>query len=633
MVTNRKMNSYKHIATEVAFAIEPLQNALSSVNLFVSFLNQLGWSTNQIPQPILDLGVTLGNLIQNLELIIDDETENIPIEPLIQSVRDVINGISNISNAPDNLINSDLNAENFKEEFPKQIIEFLVIDYLTKRHPKIAFLLRTLGVAQFHLVPRSGNRPPYFTNQLNFSSLSNVLDDPKALLVAVFDWGTDLFEPEDLIDHLDDWLTTLRLSVTVGMDTEMATLLEHDLGEPLTYAVRGLDALLFARYDNSLIAEGGIKFAPLPKVGQLKPGIAILPYSNADLSQEFQLGPNLKLSLKGDLDLAEGLAVKVRPFEPIEIVKGFAGEGSIEPVSGNLTIRLDYENEFETPMVLLGSGDGSRFELRRLSGEGGVRLNSEAELFVDLELDDAKIVIKAGEDGFLSKVLPPDGITSNFDLAVGISTTRGFYFRGGAGLEIKLPALKKLGPIEISDFTLGLRPSEGTIPVQIGAMIGAQIGPFGATIENMGLKAIFSFPENYDGNLGFLDLDIGFKPPNGIGLSFDTKSIKGGGYLYTFERPSLERGNAYTLTPYFSTHPGAADRLPPGCGGDLSASPVEAVSWSRRDDGTAVATITEQAEIGKPIYIKTRYAGSESISLVLNVYEAKANPLIGFWVQ
>ena len=108
---------------------------------------------------------------------------------------------------------------------------------------------------------------------------------------------------------------------------------------------------------------------------------------------------------------------------------------------------------------------------------------------------------------------------------------------------------------------------------------------------------------------------------------------KGGGYLYTFERPSLERGNAYTLTPYFSTHPGAADRLPPGCVGDLSASPVEAVSWSRRDDGTAVATITEQAEIGKPIYIKTRYAGSESISLVLNVYEAKANPLIGFWVQ
>lgn len=106
-----------------------------------------------------------------------------------------------------------------------------------------------------------------------------------------------------------------------------------------------------------------------------------------------------------------------------------------------------------------------------------------------------------------------------------------------------------------------------------------------------------------------------------------------GGYLYTFDRPSLQVGDAYTLTPYFSTHPGAFDSLPPGCVGELSASPAEAISWSRLDDGTAVATITEQAEIGKPIYLRTQYAGSESISLVLNVYKAKENPLIGFWSQ
>ena len=46
----------------------------------------------------------------------------------------------------------------------------------------------------------------------------------------------------------------------------------------------------------------------------------------------------------------------------------------------------------------------------------------------------------------------------------------------------------------------------------------------------MGLIANFSFPPSV-GNLGPLELDLRFKPPNGVGLSLDAGGIKGGGFL------------------------------------------------------------------------------------------------------
>jgi hypothetical protein len=51
-------------------------------------------------------------------------------------------------------------------------------------------------------------------------------------------------------------------------------------------------------------------------------------------------------------------------------------------------------------------------------------------------------------------------------------------------------------------------------------------------VENIGLRATFTFPPDSRGNLGPADLAVGFKPPNGVGLSIDAGVVKGGGYLY-----------------------------------------------------------------------------------------------------
>jgi hypothetical protein len=57
------------------------------------------------------------------------------------------------------------------------------------------------------------------------------------------------------------------------------------------------------------------------------------------------------------------------------------------------------------------------------------------------------------------------------------------------------------------------------------------LGPLAASVNRLGAKATISFPPD-GGNAGVAQIDIGFKPPNGVGLSIDAGAVKGGGYLY-----------------------------------------------------------------------------------------------------
>ena len=121
-------------------------------------------------------------------------------------------------------------------------------------------------------------------------------------------------------------------------------------------------------------------------------------------------------------------------------------------------------------------------------------------------------------DGFLGKILPGTYIEADFSVVVGVSTERGFYFSGSSALEVRLPAHIELGPISIEALTLTAGLQDGKIPLSVGADIRAVLGPIEAVVQNMGVTATLSFPPGNAGNLGPAQLDIGFKPPSGVGL-------------------------------------------------------------------------------------------------------------------
>jgi hypothetical protein len=69
------------------------------------------------------------------------------------------------------------------------------------------------------------------------------------------------------------------------------------------------------------------------------------------------------------------------------------------------------------------------------------------------------------------------------------------------------------------------------IPLSVGADVKGSLGPLTAVAENVGFTARLDFAAARR-NLGLADLAIGFKPPNGVGLSIDAGAVKGGGYLF-----------------------------------------------------------------------------------------------------
>jgi hypothetical protein len=81
----------------------------------------------------------------------------------------------------------------------------------------------------------------------------------------------------------------------------------------------------------------------------------------------------------------------------------------------------------------------------------------------------------------------------------------------------------------------------------VAGSFSAQLGPLAASVEDMGIQANFAFKADRSGNLGPVDVSLGFKPPKGVGLSIDAGVVKGGGYLF-FDFDNEEYAGALELT-------------------------------------------------------------------------------------
>src|SRR5690606_16428473 len=151
-------------------------------------------------------------------------------------------------------------------------------------------------------------------------------------------------------------------------------------------------------------------------------------------------------------------------------------------------------------------------------------------------------------DGFLSDILSGVKLESDFDIGFGFSSNEGVYFVGSSTLEIQLPTHIDLGPIAIDALTFSVGINGNEFPIGISSNIKAELGPLVAVVEQIGVTANLSIPENgTEGNLGPVNFELGFKPPSGVGLSIDAGVVKGGGYLF-FDFDKGEYAGALELT-------------------------------------------------------------------------------------
>lgn len=505
----------------LATTLVRLADSLSTEELALSFLRDLGWSLASAPPQIVALETAAGALSQLWPSL---QYESLTAETAGQATEAVVQLWTAVA-ALDGTV-APTGAAGFTADLARQILDYWVVDTLRDLGGAVLPLLQLAGIVEIDFVPEALPRLRYIARRVRWDLFPALLNDPEAAFRARFGWGTPAFDAAHVLGHIADVLEALRATVSIKEPpaAELA-----GAGGTATDAA-GVDLELIAYEEAGAPVAAGVRFLPLVPTSGL-PGLALVPYVIGSLGERFALDARTTVTIDASFDLAGGVVLGWRPDTGLALTIDLGTGGT--SAAGMMSGRFEYADPSLVPWTIIGAESGSRIEAVSLAGVGALRLvtATDSELSVELELRGGRIVIAAGEgDAFLRRVLPADGLAASFDLAIGLSTKRGLYFRGSGGLSVTVPVHASLGPISLESLSFDVRASAAGMPITVGATVSVALGPIVAVAKNVGLRAAFTFPGS-DGNLGPVDVDVGFKSPDGIGLSLDGGGFRGGGYI------------------------------------------------------------------------------------------------------
>ena len=409
------------------------------------------------------------------------------------------------------------------EDFAKALLEALVIASWFRQSPISFSISEILGLV---VAPDDGPvipaildgerviRMEHRRGELRLNRLGPLLRDPIASLREEYFSGNALDTTAGAHRAADKLFPRLaRLGHLLGLDTRYG----FKPAVPVTGGAAVMDRLahmlsLFVSPNDA--DQYGITLA-MSSAEQGRRGVLIQPFGA--ITFQSQVGEwNLRVNALGSVT-----GVLLGP----QGVETSGGE------SWGLTLECERVSEIDAvPSTLGAGGTGVTF--------GKIRIQGELELAkktrhagLNLIVDKAHFAVASSEgDSFLASVLPPEGLSTNLDFAIGWSDRNGFHLSGGAGLEATWPLHVRLGPVKLDSIKLGITTDGSAIRTQASFNASLNLGPFGIQVDGVGLQTLVDFPEN-GGNLGVANLDLDFKPPNGLGLLIDTPTVVGGGFL------------------------------------------------------------------------------------------------------
>lgn len=493
------------VATELAKLIEPLRTELVAPRT-KGFFAQIGIPLTDAQAAAL--GPPLTTIVTNTEAVIAlipeiiaaVEAENwgtVAQKAILATVKigEVIAALDTLSTAAQGLAVPDAGV------IAKRIFDAMIAHYLDAIHGlnDVLEFIGLLDRTDFDIDSVDPAHPPYTVSSYNFGAIGDWLSDPAAKAESLYGWGPSF----------DGTLLFPRLEKLVAL-----------AGLPVFYD----DTASPKRLDMVILEM-------VPTTSGT-PGVALRLKDTLSGNISVPLGPDATLEFAAAADVPLGMQLTIRTDGTVTFTPP-----AVTTFEGALGTKLILRRNPPDPFIIFGQAEGSRLEfgdfvlavLTRLQMSGG---EAHGQLDLSGTLNEGKVIIDGRNgDGFIGKILPGTYIEADFSLLMGVSTERGFYFSGSSALEVRLPAHIELGPISIEALTLAAALKDGKIPISIGADIRALLGPISAVVQNMGVTATLSFPPGNAGNLGPAQLDIGFKPPNGVGLRVQAGPITGGGFL------------------------------------------------------------------------------------------------------
>lgn len=438
----------------------------------------------------------------------------------------------------------------------------LLTRYLEMQRPAVFAALQLLGFVIEDAAaadpddPRHAaeHRVPHRSYRLNLSGLSGLTQDPLALVRDA--WVRDGRIDGRVVEVLRDLLLALGVPVRLP-PLRPAFVAQHYEADEESIQVEPVedDAEQLAPTRELVlpffagVAEDGDSFVEvgLSVFAEPRGGLIVANYGEAAMNTAVQLGSGWSLNLGWALDASGALALRVAPSGVT-----LASELPQLAVSAGLT------GAPAKPWVLLGTAEKPALWLKGLVL--GIELkvkDLEPEVIVRFGTPDGGKsgglgfrLDTSGADGFLAELLAGIELEAEFGMAARWSSRTGLDLKMSGGFELVWVMERKLGPVLLRTARLGVGPHAQALRIDVAVAVSAEIGPFTATVQDIGLRLDVGAAE--PGSALPVRTGLGFKPPKGIGLAIDSETVKGGGFLEIDVEAGRYAGVLELVTPSFS---------------------------------------------------------------------------------
>ena len=479
------------LGRELAKAVAPLESLLSSPEEARALLNVLGWD---LPPGVDDIGLSIdvGAVIDQLQ-VIERSTPDERKEPAVMAARygellakvaRLVADIRAAAAALSNALSADyLNATRIHEQLAPRLLDYLIIRYAEEEHYRVYSLLVLIGI--FHVEAKQADatifQVEHVQRSLMYGRIGKLLSDPGGLAAEAYGWGTADLDSAALLINVAQLLQAFGATLRPG---PLSRRVEESL---LGRAVPEADTQPMPRVVIDLIR--GLGLDPLTvglSVFGLRPtgaggadgGIGVAPFvaGTAELVFPLSASGEAQLELEGSVASELGVALLARPRGKFE----FKSLGPPLSADIKVALRLRWLPPPGQDRIVLLAAEGVGVNAADAFVEFVASPNG-IELAVGIS--DGAVGVEPSGDGFLAHILPPDGLTAQFDLVLGWSNSGGLRLHGGAGLETTIQVGTQLGPLLIESVYVGFHVAGSGISLVAATSPSLALGPFAAAVQ------------------------------------------------------------------------------------------------------------------------------------------------------
>lgn len=535
--------SISSILASISKAVQPLEQAISSQNEFKKFMLGLGWKFPGIPQPFTAYSTVLANIKVLYNALKDGKISSDELVQMASAVKQIIQNINSLQGQSSYFSSNYAaqQAEGFSGTIFKELPDYLICTWMEKELPVLYNLLVSMSLIKVTMVDiNTPVRVPYFKYEIVYGDLMRIFTEPGQLFADTYQWGTNDFNHKLLLSNIYYLVSSFgvrniylqRYSNYKGVINSQAL-----PGSPI---LNTLQFILWRYFNDPVAATFALELGPLPAVspGQF-PGLFLTPVLDGAFNVNASLGDSdWEVTASGSVHYQDGLMVLVRPGSGIEIKNNLNNIAAT--TTGNFYVGLIKKADSpDTPITLLGNPGGTALQCNSISLEAGFdkEASQAGDVYAELAITGGVLKIAASKDGFLSKILPKDGLEVDFDFSIGYSLKKGLYFgKNSIGFVLDVPSLS-IGidtaafSIKLHDLHLAMKINgqEFTITGAVGISLNIA-GVLAVEVQEIGVKSVVEFKRN-DGSLGLANAKIAFKFPSGVAIAINASAVTGGGFL------------------------------------------------------------------------------------------------------